>query len=74
MPVSLIYSTWGGTDELWTRREILENNRTLKPLVTKGSTLYNGRIVPLTPYAIRGAIWYQGDFPFGFVQTRPKTT
>jgi sialate O-acetylesterase len=25
------------------------------------STLYNGMIVPLIPYAIRGAIWYQGE-------------
>jgi sialate O-acetylesterase len=25
------------------------------------STLYNGMIAPLIPYAIRGAIWYQGE-------------
>jgi sialate O-acetylesterase len=25
------------------------------------STLYNGMIVPLQPYAIRGVIWYQGE-------------
>jgi sialate O-acetylesterase len=25
------------------------------------ATLYNGMIVPLVPYAIRGAIWYQGE-------------
>jgi sialate O-acetylesterase len=25
------------------------------------STLYNGMIAPLVPYAIRGAIWYQGE-------------
>ncbi len=25
------------------------------------ATLYNGMIVPLQPYAIRGAIWYQGE-------------
>jgi sialate O-acetylesterase len=29
----------------------------------KGNTggLYNGKIAPLVPYAIRGAIWYQGE-------------
>ncbi|MFK8114313.1 MAG: sialate O-acetylesterase [Rubripirellula sp.] len=25
------------------------------------STLYNGMIAPIVPYAIRGAIWYQGE-------------
>ena len=25
------------------------------------SALYNGKIAPLVPYAIRGAIWYQGE-------------
>ncbi len=25
------------------------------------STLYNGMIAPLIPYAVRGAIWYQGE-------------
>jgi sialate O-acetylesterase len=25
------------------------------------TTLYNGMIMPLVPYAIRGAIWYQGE-------------
>jgi sialate O-acetylesterase len=25
------------------------------------STIYNGRIAPIVPYAIRGAIWYQGE-------------
>ncbi|MCE5240991.1 sialate O-acetylesterase [bacterium] len=35
----------------------------LKPLVGPGgaSTLYHGMIYPLLPFAIRGAIWYQGE-------------
>jgi len=27
----------------------------------KPSELYNGMIAPLTPYAVKGAIWYQGE-------------
>ena len=27
----------------------------------EGSTLYNGMIAPLLPFAIKGAIWYQGE-------------
>lgn len=35
----------------------------IKPLAGPGSptTLYNGMIHPLVPFAIRGAIWYQGE-------------
>ena len=29
------------------------------------STLYNGMIAPVTPYAIKGAIWYQGESNVG---------
>lgn len=29
------------------------------------TTLYNGMIAPLVPYAIRGAIWYQGESNIG---------
>ena len=27
----------------------------------RAASLYNGMIAPMTPYAIRGAIWYQGE-------------
>ena len=30
-------------------------------VVGSPSSLYNGMIAPLTPYTIRGAIWYQGE-------------
>lgn len=35
----------------------------IQPLTSHGSptTLYNGMIHPLVPFAIRGAIWYQGE-------------
>jgi len=32
------------------------------------ATLYNGKIAPLVPYAIRGAIWYQGESNAGIGQ------
>jgi sialate O-acetylesterase len=64
VPVGLINSSLGGTPaENWTKREVLEADPRLKPLSGKGgaSTLYNAMIAPLIPYAIRGAIWYQGE-------------
>lgn len=33
----------------------------LIPNTLVGSALYNGMISPLVPYAIRGALWYQGE-------------
>ena len=64
VPVGLINTSVGGTPaEKWTKREALEANPDLKTLSGKGgsSTLYNAMISPLIPYAIRGAIWYQGE-------------
>ena len=34
----------------------------------KGSDLYNGMIVPLMPFAIKGVIWYQGESNGGRAQ------
>jgi sialate O-acetylesterase len=66
VPVGLIHTSWGGTPaQLWTSRKVLEANPTLKSLVPGGSGLYNGMIAPLIPYAIRGAIWYQGESNIG---------
>jgi sialate O-acetylesterase len=68
VPVGLIQADWGGTPaEFWTSRKTLEANETLKPLAGQGenSSLYNGMITPLIPYAIRGAIWYQGESNVG---------
>ena len=64
VPVGLINTSVGGTPaEKWTKREVLEANPDLKILSGKNgaSTLYNAMIAPLIPYAIRGAIWYQGE-------------
>ena len=71
VPIGLISASWGGTvAEAWTRREAVgplpgvaawlakkpEPNQPNYP-----SLLYNGMIAPLQPYALRGAIWYQGE-------------
>jgi sialate O-acetylesterase len=64
VPVGLIDTTWGGTPaEFWTSRKALEANPSLKHMAGAGenSSLYNGMIAPLIPFAIRGAIWYQGE-------------
>ena len=50
VPIGLINSSWGGSPiEPWT-------------VTASGSGgMYNGMIAPLQPFAIRGAIWYQGE-------------
>ncbi|MBC8290024.1 MAG: sialate O-acetylesterase [Planctomycetes bacterium] len=50
VPVGLINSSWGGSPiEPWTASN------------GKGAGMYNGMIAPLQPFAVRGAIWYQGE-------------
>jgi sialate O-acetylesterase len=69
VPVGIISTNYGGTPaESWTSRGTLESCEELKPLLEikdKGvhtpTVLYNAMIAPLVPYAIRGAIWYQGE-------------
>jgi len=73
VPVGLIESAWGGTRiEPWTppagfaRVKNLKAEVKLPDAATKfdnrtPTALYNGMISPLVPFAIRGAIWYQGE-------------
>jgi sialate O-acetylesterase len=77
IPVGVIHTSWGGTRaEAWTSRAVLEADPSYKGEYAnfdkareKGpsknandpSVLYNGMIAPLIPYAINGAIWYQGE-------------
>lgn len=69
VPVGLINSSVGGTyAEAWTSRRTLKADPAFKtildnplPAPNRPSCLYNGMIAPLLPYAIRGAIWYQGE-------------
>jgi len=74
-PVGLIDSTWGGTRiELWTPLEAYAGQPGLEDFAAaaargpgakhEGSPLathYHAMIAPLAPFALRGAIWYQGE-------------
>lgn len=77
VPVGLISANLGGTTaERWISRDGLEAAAELKNLVAPqgSSDLYNGIIAPLVPYAIRGALWYQGESNALHYQEFPKQT
>ncbi|MFA4945830.1 MAG: sialate O-acetylesterase [Lentisphaeria bacterium] len=77
VPVGLIQSAHGATAiENWISLAALQAEPSLKSIVerhaempkdSKGwdpqlpTGLYNGEIAPLTPFALRGVIWYQGE-------------
>ena len=73
VPVGLINSSWGGTfAEAWTSPEGFKSLPDYAPWIADAnakkpegpnnpSVLYNAMINPLVPYAIKGAIWYQGE-------------
>ena len=58
VPVGLISSSKGGTSiESWTASEPKSGK--------KSGQRYSGMIAPLKPFAVRGAIWYQGEANVG---------
>jgi sialate O-acetylesterase len=75
VPIGLINASWGGSRiEPWIPPAGLKSVQDLKEISDNlekqlGGTIdyktptviYNGMIHPLLPYAIRGAIWYQGE-------------
>ncbi|MDR3236073.1 MAG: sialate O-acetylesterase [Prevotellaceae bacterium] len=76
VPIGLINTSWGGTiAEAWTSGESLAAMPDFKAAVqevgapaqlpddnpNRPTVLYNAMIHPLTPYAVQGAIWYQGE-------------
>lgn len=71
VPVGIIVSAWGGTPiEVWIKKELIEADPILNaacPLKeypwwpTEQGVLYNQMINPVIPYAMAGALWYQGE-------------
>ncbi len=62
VPVGIIHTSWGGTaSEQWTSQKVLDAHPEHKGHHKGQTQLYNGMIAPLIPYAIKGAIWYQGE-------------
>jgi sialate O-acetylesterase len=62
-PVGLIGCNWGGTRiEPWTPPEGFAQVEQLDAATIRdGSSMYNGMAAAVQPYAIRGALWYQGE-------------
>lgn len=74
VPIGLINSSVGGTPiEAWTslpaQQKLSERPEVSSYMKDQGhdfppqgaASLYNGKIAPLVPFALRGAIWYQGE-------------
>ncbi len=74
VPVGLIHTSWGGTPaQAWASAAAMDADPELKHYADAAkaadgkvnqdspTALYNSMIHPLLPFAIKGAIWYQGE-------------
>ncbi|WP_055099493.1 sialate O-acetylesterase [Gabonia massiliensis] len=75
VPVGVICSSWGGSKiESWVNKEVYEKQfpeisldvlkkdmREIKRPKDEPTLLYNAMINPIKNFAIKGAIWYQGE-------------
>ena len=59
IPIGLIDTSWGGTAvDQWISNKA---HQTFLNQERKGGSIYNGMVAPLVPFAVKGAIWYQGE-------------
>jgi sialate O-acetylesterase len=67
VPVGVIVSAWGGTKiEAWISEGVLRSipgneSYSMRPGFNAPNNLYNAKIYPLSNYAIKGFLWYQGE-------------
>ena len=72
VPIGLIQAAWGGTPaEVWAPEQLVDHDDLLREAAEKQKPAdgwpykpgycYNAMIAPLTPLAVAGAIWYQGE-------------
>lgn len=72
VPIGIINASWGGTPaEIWTPKDLIENNSLLAEAAKtfqdnkwgpfKPGRAFNTMIHPLTAYHIAGVLWYQGE-------------
>ena len=70
VPVGLIHTSWGGSSvQAWISKDVMnvhqkvsiDNLDITKKTNRIPTALFNAMINPLTQYAIKGALWYQGE-------------
>jgi sialate O-acetylesterase len=68
VPIGLIHSSWGGTAiQPWMSEaackefDFIKDTSTVKNPPSRPAILYNAMVNPIVGYAIKGAIWYQGE-------------
>ncbi|MGJ7032142.1 sialate O-acetylesterase [Niabella hirudinis] len=72
VPVGLIHSSWGGTPaESWTRKEVLEKDPELRPILDRYETSVNAYHEDLTRYRQVEARWLKDSAAMGKKPARP---